>query len=103
MIAKELLFLEEVAADLQTGKRFYDASQPGVGGYFFDSLIADIESLHLYAGIHEKQFGLFRMLAKRFPYAIYYDVTDSAIIVVAVLDLRRNPIRIASRLNSPTS
>ncbi|BBL60197.1 type II toxin-antitoxin system RelE/ParE family toxin [Methylomonas koyamae] len=102
MSFKELLFLEEVAADLQTSKQFYEASQPGVGDYFFDSLIADIESLHLYAGIHEKQFGLFRMLAKRFPSAIYYDITDSAIIVVAVLDLRRNPTWISSRLNRPT-
>lgn len=58
MSSKELLFLEEVAADLQTGKRFYEASQLGIGDYFIDSLIADIESLHLYAGIHGKQFGL---------------------------------------------
>jgi len=54
-------------------------------------LIADIESLNLYTGIHGKQFGLYRMLAKPFPYAIYYDITDEFIIVTAVLDLRRNP------------
>jgi hypothetical protein len=64
MSFKELLFLEGVAADLQIGKQFYDANQICFGDYFFDCLIADIESLRLYAGIHSKQFGLFRMLAK---------------------------------------
>ncbi|MFZ2448900.1 MAG: hypothetical protein WAW36_00070 [Methylovulum miyakonense] len=59
-----------MAFDLQQGKDFYEANQEGIGDYFFDSVIADIESLRLYAGIHSKQFGLYRMLAKRFPFAI---------------------------------
>lgn len=101
MTAKELLVLEQVAIDLQHGKRFYDNSQEGIGDYFFDSIIADIESLKLYGGIHSKQFGLYRMLAKRFPYAIYYDVSETAIIVIAVLDLRRDPINLRKQLNRP--
>lgn len=39
------------------------------------------------------------MLAKRFPYAIYYDVFEAAIIVIAVLDLQRNPAWIRKQLN----
>lgn len=31
------------------------------------------------------------MLAKRFPYAIYYDIEDDRVAVYAVLDLRANP------------
>jgi hypothetical protein len=88
-----------VAFDLQQGKDFYEANQEGIGDYFFDSVIADIESLRLYAGIHSKQFGLYRMLAKRFPFAIYYDVFDVAIVVIAVLDLRRNPAWLRNQLN----
>ncbi|MDD2759897.1 MAG: type II toxin-antitoxin system RelE/ParE family toxin [Methylomonas sp.] len=84
--------------DLQGGKKFYDANQIGIGDYFFDSLLADIESLSLYAGIHGKQFGLYRMLAKRFPYAIYYDLNEEFIIVLAVLDLRCKPSWIRRRL-----
>lgn len=59
MIAKQLLVLEDAATDLQQGRRFYEASQTGIGDYFFDSLLADIEALSLYAGIHEKHFGLY--------------------------------------------
>jgi hypothetical protein len=39
------------------------------------------------------------MLAKRFPFAIYYDVSEAAIIVIAVLDLRRNPTWLRKQLN----
>jgi hypothetical protein len=99
MMARELVVLEQVAFDLRQGKLFYDDNQQGIGDYFFDSIIADIESLSLYAGIHSKQFGLYRMLAKRFPFAVYYDVSEIAIIVIAVLDLRRNPTWLRKQLN----
>ena len=100
MTARQLLLLDEAAQDLQRGKRFYEANQAGIGDYFFDSVLADIESLVLYAGIHGKKFGLYRMLAKRFPFTIYYDMTDSLIIVVAILDSRRNPFWIQQRLSN---
>jgi len=32
-----------------------------------DSIFSDIESLHLFAGIHTLHFGYHRLLAKRFP------------------------------------
>ncbi|SHE33091.1 hypothetical protein SAMN02745206_00130 [Desulfacinum infernum DSM 9756] len=69
---RDVVVLKEVANDLNDGKAFYDRREPGVGDYFWDSLLSDIESLVLYAGIHPKEYGFFRMLAKRFPYAIYY-------------------------------
>ncbi len=103
MTSKELLVLEQVAFDLQQGKQFYDDNQQGIGDYFFDSIVTDIESLRLYAGIHSKQFGLYRMPAKRFPVAIYYDVSETAIIVIAVLDLRRNPAWLRKQLNRTPS
>lgn len=51
-------------------KPFYDLQETGVGEYFWDCLISDIESLIIYAGIHSKKLGLFQMYAKRFPYAV---------------------------------
>ncbi len=50
----QVLVLDEVADDLNDGKDFYDQSEAGVGDYFWDSLISDIESLIIYAGIHNK-------------------------------------------------
>lgn len=91
MIVKDVIILKEVSDDLNDGKAFYDRREAGVGDYFWDSLVADIESLVLYAGVHSKEHGFYRMLAKRFPYAIYYDIVDDIAYIAAVLPIRRNP------------
>jgi hypothetical protein len=39
--------------DLIDGYWFYERHHPGLGDYFRSCLIADIESLAFYAGIHE--------------------------------------------------
>ena len=48
MKIKNVVILKEVANDLSDGKAFYDQIQEGVGDYFWDSLVADIESLIIY-------------------------------------------------------
>jgi plasmid stabilization system protein ParE len=89
-------------ADLLEGFAFYERQQAGIGEYFLDSLFADIDALSLYAGVHRKfDKRLHRMLAKRFPFAIYYEVRDGIATVVAVLDCRQNPASIAERLKRP--
>ncbi len=98
MIVKDVIILKEVSNDLNDGKAFYDQREPGVGDYFWDSLLADIESLLLYAGIHRKEHGFYRMLAKRFPYAIYYYIMDDVAYIVAVLPMRRNPAWIKRKI-----
>jgi hypothetical protein len=98
MKVKDVVILKEVADDLNDGKAFYDQREPGVGNYFWDSLFADIESLIIYAGIHEREHGLHRMLAKRFPYGIYYEIVDQIAYVVAVLPMRRNLLWVRKKL-----
>ncbi len=86
--------------DLSDGRLFYEKQGEGLGEYFFDSLFSDIDSLILYAGIHPIVFGYHRMLSKRFPYAIYYNVKENDIIVVwRILDLRRDPKKNRQSLN----
>jgi plasmid stabilization system protein ParE len=86
--------------DLLDGYGFYEQQAAGVGTYFLDSLFADIDSLVLYAGIHPKPDGHFhRTLAKRFPYAVYYQMDGKLITVVAILDCRQNPRLIQDRLS----
>jgi plasmid stabilization system protein ParE len=85
--------------DLLEGYAFYEQQQAGIGEYFLDSLFADIDALTLFAGIHPKPDGrLHRTLAKRFPFAVYYEVQDDIATVVAVLDCRQNPASITQRL-----
>lgn len=85
--------------DLLEGYVFYEEQQAGIGDYFLDSLFADIDALTLFAGIHPKpDRRLHRALAKRFPFALYYDVQNDVATVIAVLDCRQNPASIAKRL-----
>jgi hypothetical protein len=90
--------LVEAEEDLVHGFRFYESREPGLGEYFLDSLYSDIDSLQLYAGIHPCFFGYHRLLSKRFPFAIYYRVIGKMARVYAVLDCRRNPVKIMERL-----
>jgi len=87
--------------DIESGRRFYEGQQAGLGDYFLDSLFSDIDSLLLYAGIHQKVFGYYRTLSRRFPYAIYYRVEQEEIQVWRVLVCRQNPASIAKRLKHP--
>lgn len=95
---KDIVILEDARGDLLDGKRFYEAQASGVGEYFWDSLVSDIESLYIHAGVHEAHFNCFRMLSKRFPYAIYYRISDESAQVIAILPIKRDPNWINNRL-----
>ena len=90
--------LDAAEKDLLDGFKFYECQSEGLGHYFLDSLFSDIESLHLYAGIHTLNFRYHRLLAKRFPFAIYYRAEKDLIRIYAVLDCRKNPAWIRDRL-----
>jgi plasmid stabilization system protein ParE len=93
-----LRILDLAEADLLSGFRFYERRSAGVGFYFLDSLTAEIESLRLYAGVHRKHFGYFRMLSRRFPCAVYYRIVGDEVQVWRILDCRRHPRWIRKKL-----
>ncbi len=86
-------------ADLLAGFEFYEAQRSGLGEYFTDSLLSDLEGLLIYAGVHTQiRGGLYRTLSIRFPYAIYYRLGEDTASVLAILDTRQHPQRIANQL-----
>jgi plasmid stabilization system protein ParE len=87
----KIKILSSALDDLRSGAEFYDEQSEGLGAYFLDSLFSDIDSLLLYAGIHSVVFDHYRLLSKRFPYAIYYKLEDDMVIVRRILDMRRDP------------
>lgn len=90
--------LDEAVEDVFVSKQFYEEVEEGVGAYFAESALADITSLGIYAGIHSVHFGYFRLLMKRFPFAVYYQKEQNLVEVIAVLDMRRNPKTLRSIL-----
>jgi hypothetical protein len=92
--------LDLAERDLIEGFRFYEAQESGLGSYFLTSLYADIESLRLYAGIHEKPFkAYYRLLSRRFPFAVFYRFEKNTVYIHAILDCRRNPAWARDRLS----
>jgi len=96
----KIRILESAKQDLLDGYSFYEKQGEGLGEYFINTLFSDIESLRLYAGVHQVIFGFHRLLSKRFPYAIYYKIEGDEVIVYAVLDCRRDPKKTEKRLKS---
>jgi plasmid stabilization system protein ParE len=95
---RKIRILSLALDDLRQGRAFYEQQQPDIGDYFLDSLFSDVDALLIHAGVHEQRFGYYRALSKRFPYAIYYRLTEDEIQVWRVLDCRSHPRRIRQAL-----
>lgn len=83
---------------MASAREFYDKQEEGAGDYFYDSLFSEIDSLILYSGIHRVQFGFHKLVARRFPYCVYYRLIAKEVVVFRVLDCRRDPLWIRSSL-----
>lgn len=94
----KIRILRRAIEDIAAGRRFYDRQGQAIGDYFFDSIFADVDSLALYGGFHPVHFGFHRLLAKRFPYAIYYQIANEEVVVCRILDCRRDPNRVRNAL-----
>jgi hypothetical protein len=88
---RRVVVLAEAAEDLEEARKFYDARETGLGDYCVTSLLADIDSLALYHGIHLRQQDCFRMLGSRFPSASTILRQSTRREWWAVLDLRQEP------------
>jgi len=103
MRCREVFLSSEANDDFKAGRDFYDRNSKKAGDYFVASLLSDLEALSFYAGIHPVFFGLYRMLASRFPFAVYYEIHEAQIWVVAILDMRKKPAGIIEKLKSVVS
>ena len=92
--------LPEAERDLELGADFYDSQQPGLGSYFTECLLSDIDSLSFYGGIHEQYRRFYRALSKRFPFVIYYKLNGDWVEIYAVLDGRQDPPQIDQSLDA---
>jgi len=96
---RRVIILDEAARDLERARDFYDRIDHDLGNYFGDSILSDLENLALFHGIHPRHFGFHRMLGRTFPFGIYYEDTAQETYVVAILDLRQEPLWIREELS----
>ena len=88
----KIRILRSARRTVADGINFYESQQTGLGAYFFNSIMSDLRSLNIYAGVHQKyNESYYRMVCTKFPYSIYYQKEDSNVDVYAVLDDRHEP------------
>ena len=92
------VILRTALEDIERGYAFYESKELGLGQYFEDSIFSDIAKLEEHAGIHRQVHGYHRMLATRFPFAIYYRVEGNEPRIRGILDCRRAPEWIERKL-----
>ncbi len=90
--------LTSAKIDISDGANFYESQSLGLGKYFLNTIFSDIESLQIYCGVHIKIRTYYRLLSKRFPYAIYYKYDKDTVFIYAVLDTRSSPVYVSGRL-----
>ncbi|RBP83288.1 type II toxin-antitoxin system RelE/ParE family toxin [Marinomonas rhizomae] len=95
-----IFFTPSAENDLLNAKQFYAKINKALGQYCVDSLMLDIERLRFFAGIHPSINGSFRVLARSFPFSIYYQVIKDRVLILAVLDNRQDPKSIEHRLTN---
>ncbi len=94
----KIKILNQAQEDLIKSRKFYNSIDKELGDYFYHSLLADIKSLKIYGGIHQKEGEFYRLLAKRFPYAIYYKISNNIVLIYAIFDTRRDPKSLETKL-----
>ncbi len=81
-----LRFVDDVYLDLRSARDWYDEKLDGLGDEFADlffTVARNLPNVSLHHSIDETGYRPTRM--PRFTAVIYYDPTDSAIVVVGVL------------------
>jgi plasmid stabilization system protein ParE len=89
---KQVLFHPEAKAELARAARWYGTERRGLGKEFRRECRAAIRCI----ARTPEAFGILRgdvrcHLVHRFPYGVLYEIQDSAIFIVAVMHLHREP------------
>ncbi len=82
----------EASADIAEAFSWYEDQRPGLGPEFEDELhqtFGYIRDMPLASRLVHR--GVRRALMHRFPFSVYYSVTDDLVEIRAVLHYRRHP------------
>ena len=96
-----LRYRPEVISDLAEAVSWYEARVPGLGGRFLREYLERMRFIRSSAGVPRRMFGDFRrVLLKRFPFAVWYEIEGDTAIILLVWDCRQNPERLGKMLRS---
>ena len=95
----EPVIAPEAEQDIAAAYSWYEERRKGLGEDFLSCIDACIEAIRrtpeMYAVVHDNYR---RGLARRFPYAIFYECTEGQVIVYGVFHTSRDPKKWRERL-----
>ena len=98
-MAAKLVFAPEAQQDIDEAYAWYEDRQGGLGEVFLRRVDACIQAIlrrpELYPTVHEDYR---RALVRRFPYGVFYESTDDAVIVYCVFHTSCDPEKWRRRL-----
>ena len=88
---KRVLFLRPAAEqDLAAARDWYDRKSSGLGDRFLDAVALALRELEDAPEIHRLYYRAFRrVLLRRFPYKIFYQVVGNRIVIFRVLHAKQ--------------
>lgn len=93
-----LLVRPEAEQDLASARDWYDGKSGGLGGEFLDAIAAAMRELERNPEMPRLYFRNFRrLLLRRFPYKIFYQVIGERVVIFRVLHGREEHSRYLSR------
>lgn len=97
-VTRALLFRPEAESDVEDAFGWYEKQSPGLGSHFLLCMEATLSQINRYPEafpvVHRH---VHRALIRRFPYAVFYLLEDTRIVVIAVFHAKRSPRRLKLR------
>ncbi|MDX2020957.1 MAG: type II toxin-antitoxin system RelE/ParE family toxin [Deltaproteobacteria bacterium] len=91
-MTRRLLVRPQVETDIDSAAAWYEDQEAGLGGEFVEGMRLLINRIHRNPMAYQEiDRRVRRAIHGRFPYGGYFVVTDEAVIILAVLHLRRKP------------
>lgn len=96
----EVVFLLSAEIDVQVAYEWFDEQREGRGDQFLIHLrqIEVLLTSNPHLGVRVVDSTIRKLLIPKFDYGIFYTIEGQRIMIAAVLDLRRDPEFIRSRL-----
>ena len=82
-------FTSVAETELREAMEFYESAQSGLGAEF----LAEIQATTRLIESHPLAWTNLSLRTHRFPYGLFYQVRTDEILIVSVMDLRRDPKR----------
>lgn len=85
-------FLKSAEQEFADAEERYEGSQEGLGAEFYQEIDHAISEIALHPIRWPTAHGdVRRLLANRFPYAIFYQVRINEVVIVAIMHTSRSP------------